>query len=65
MAQMTISTKPTRSPLMEKLEDFVDQSIDKMSKSELRRFEKKAEKLMKQSAKRRRAASANARRETP
>lgn len=64
MAQMIISTKPTRSPSMKKLEDFVDQSIDKMSKPELGRFEKKAEKLMKQSAKRRRVDSANARRET-
>ncbi|HXP46231.1 MAG TPA: hypothetical protein VN810_03080 [Terriglobales bacterium] len=49
---------------MEKLEHLVDQSIEKMSKAELGQFEKKSEKIMKQSAKRRRAASANARRET-
>jgi len=61
---MTTATRPARSRLMEKLEHLVDQSIEKMSKSELRQFEKKSEKIMKQSAKRRRAASANARRET-
>jgi hypothetical protein len=61
---MTTSTKPAQSSLLQRLEDLVERSIDKMSKSELRRFEKKSEKIMKQSAKRRRAVSANARRET-
>ncbi len=61
---MTTSTKPAHAPLMEKLEGIIDQSIEKMSKSELGRFEKKSEKIMKQSAKRRRAASVKARRGT-
>ena len=61
---MTTVAKPAHSPLMKKLEDLIDQSVEKMSEPELRRFEKKAEKIMKQSAKRRRAASTNARRET-
>jgi hypothetical protein len=61
---MPTSTKPTRSSLMGKLEGLVNQSIEKMSESELRQFEKKSAKIMKESTKRRRAASANARRET-
>jgi len=61
---MATSTKPAHSPLTERLEDFVERSINQMNKPELRRFEKKSEKIMKQSAKRRRAASARARRET-
>jgi len=44
---MATSTKPRRSPLMERLESFVDKNIDKMSTSELRRFERRSSKIMK------------------
>src|SRR5213082_1033831 len=57
--QMAVTAKPVGSHLKSRLEQMFDQRIENMGESELRRFERKAEKIVK-SAKGNRRSDAGA-----